>query len=308
MTNEEGTRIAARHSWERAVLDSNLPSASKLICLALATYMSRSQATAFPSKSTLEDDCGISGSTLKRHMRTIIEQGWLVRRPRFTDGGRQRSNVYEARIPGEIAALMLAAVAEGGQVDPPGADQPGGPGSKRTGTRGVTTTPQNHPEEPTIGTLDPGGPYSEEFENLWKRRPRRDGNDPKRGAWRAYCRTRKHGHEHQVLLAKVDGYAAWCRERRKEGTEGVMRLSTFLGPDEPWDQDWEVQLRLDRLDEDQRRRETAGRDPDEVDHVEHGPPPEPSPPRRPRGPAVADAEHFLDRLEKAREDGERRVS
>lgn len=165
--------------------------------------------------------------------------------------------------------------------------------------------PHKLPDEQTTRTrwtLD--GPYSPEFEEAWKARVRRDGNDPKRAGWKAWVRTIRAGADPELLARRIREYRAWCEDRGHAGTERAMRFSTFLGPDAPWEQDWAVKLRLDRLDSEQRRRERAlrhGRDPDAPPELFD--PPEPT--RRPaEGQAAEDAREFLERFERARSERE----
>jgi len=83
--------------------------------------------------------------------------------------------------------------------------------------------------------------YPAEFLSLFNLYPRRDGDNPKTRAYRAYRARLAEGHPHAELLAGVERYAAWVRARGKEGTELVKQLATFLGPDKAFLQPWVVQ-------------------------------------------------------------------
>ncbi len=78
------------------------------------------------------------------------------------------------------------------------------------------------------------------FEILWKTLPKRAGNNPKNAALVAYKARLTEGHTHAEIIDGAGRYAAFCRATGKEGTEYVLRASTFLGRDKPFTQAWAV--------------------------------------------------------------------
>lgn len=76
------------------------------------------------------------------------------------------------------------------------------------------------------------------FEILWKTLPRRAGNNPKRAAEKAFRARLSEKHTLQEMLDGAGRYAKFVRATGKEGTEYVMRASTFLGADKPFQQPW----------------------------------------------------------------------
>ncbi|MBU2708850.1 helix-turn-helix domain-containing protein [Zooshikella marina] len=80
--------------------------------------------------------------------------------------------------------------------------------------------------------------YSDEFEELWKLRPRRLGDDPKHKAYKAYCARRREGHTHEEILAGLIRYKKYLDFKCLINTEFTKQLATFLGPNkaflEPW--------------------------------------------------------------------------
>jgi hypothetical protein len=100
----------------------------------------------------------------------------------------------------------------------------------------------------TAGTSRRPGVRSEDddaFEEFKAVYPRRDGDqrwaDAKR-AWRARLRgDSKRDIPSSTPAEMIEGarcYAAWVRERAKEGTEFVKQAATFLGPDCPFREQW----------------------------------------------------------------------
>jgi uncharacterized protein YdaU (DUF1376 family) len=82
-------------------------------------------------------------------------------------------------------------------------------------------------------------PYPPEFEECFAAYPRRNGDNPKRAALRAWSARRADGHELAPLLNGVRRYAAWCEATDKIGTETVMQAKRFFGPDAPFLNGWE---------------------------------------------------------------------
>lgn len=105
------------------MLDSDLKSPSKLICLTLASYMSKSQRTVFPSIPTLAADTSMDRRTVIRHLAALTENSWLEKVAKFDPNtGRQTSNEYTPTIPGRVAEShprgCHSATGEGGRESP----------------------------------------------------------------------------------------------------------------------------------------------------------------------------------------------
>lgn len=71
---------------------------SKLILLKLADNAD-SHGVCFPSCEYLAQYCEISLRTVKSHLKTLEQDGFIKRIQRFDKKGRQRSNLYQLRIP-----------------------------------------------------------------------------------------------------------------------------------------------------------------------------------------------------------------
>lgn len=76
--------------------------------------------------------------------------------------------------------------------------------------------------------------YPADFEEAWSAYPDRQGGNPKKGAYRAWCATLKRGEDAAQLVEATKHYADYCRNKGKVGTEYVKQAATFFGPDEPW--------------------------------------------------------------------------
>ncbi|MFN0719099.1 helix-turn-helix domain-containing protein [Vibrio cyclitrophicus] len=71
---------------------------SKLVLLKLADNAD-ARGVCFPSLNYLAQYCEVSVRTVKRHVNELERQGFVKRIKRFDDSGRQRSNLYQLRLP-----------------------------------------------------------------------------------------------------------------------------------------------------------------------------------------------------------------
>ena len=81
--------------------------------------------------------------------------------------------------------------------------------------------------------------YPDLFEQIWLLKPHRTGNNPKRKAYHAYNARIKEGYEHKDILEGLKRYTAFCEVSGTIGTPYIMHMSTFLGLDENFLEDWE---------------------------------------------------------------------
>lgn len=80
--------------------------------------------------------------------------------------------------------------------------------------------------------------YSPEFLQALAEYPQRDGSQPKTKAWAAWKARLAEGVLPADILAGVQRYAAHVRAKGKEGTEFVLQMATFLGPDKHYANLW----------------------------------------------------------------------
>ncbi|CAK2010904.1 helix-turn-helix domain-containing protein [Vibrio crassostreae] len=73
---------------------------SKLVLLKLADNAD-ARGVCFPSFNYLAQYCEVSVRTVKRHVNALEKQGFVKRIKRFDDSGRQRSNIYQLRLPSD---------------------------------------------------------------------------------------------------------------------------------------------------------------------------------------------------------------
>lgn len=86
--------------WRTALLASDLPPTTKHVLLTLSVHMNELGTSAFPTVTTQAVETGLDGGTVRRHLRSALDLGWIeMLRAGGATGGR-RSNEYAARIPG----------------------------------------------------------------------------------------------------------------------------------------------------------------------------------------------------------------
>lgn len=105
----------------------------------------------------------------------------------------------------------------------------------------VTVTPPDtdtDTEEDKENTLVPSADgtsgYSSEFEEFWSAYPKREGNNPKKPALKAWNARLRSGVKAQELILAAKRYAEKSRSDGSYGTKFVKLASTFIGPDDHW--------------------------------------------------------------------------
>lgn len=90
----------------------------------------------------------------------------------------------------------------------------------------------------TTAASPPRAEFSQAFETAWAEYPKRNGDNPKRQAAKAWSARIVAGRTPAEMIDGVRRYAAWCRDTGKAGSETVMQAKRFFGPDEPFKNTW----------------------------------------------------------------------
>lgn len=78
------------------------------------------------------------------------------------------------------------------------------------------------------------------FDAAWSSYPKREGGNPRRGAFRAWRARVADGVPAAELAAGVERYRAYCVARDMVGTRFVMQGARFFGPDRNYADAWDV--------------------------------------------------------------------
>lgn len=226
----------------------------KLVLIKLADN-ANDKGECWPSYQHVADQCEISRTTVKTHVRALEEMGMLTREFR-RKGELNQSNIFRINLDNPIP------VARGGAGDALGREMPevgqelpeGGAGAALGGRAGAdprishSLEPVNEPviESKSIGTsakaAEPSRTgkqeYSPEFETTWQSYPKRAGSNSKQAAWKAWQARIREGITTADMQAGVERYAAFIAATGKAGTEYVKQASTFFGPNRHFEETW----------------------------------------------------------------------
>lgn len=75
-----------KFDWQRAFLDSDLPSGVKLVLLVISTYMSLDGTGAYPTRARIARDASLSDFRSGLHIQAAVDAGWITRRERRSTG------------------------------------------------------------------------------------------------------------------------------------------------------------------------------------------------------------------------------
>jgi hypothetical protein len=220
-------------SWQQAILQSELQSTTKLVLLALSTYMNAHGDNCFPSHTTIAKDASLSTRAVITHIQLAVDAGFLVKEKRNLVGAKWDSNEYHASLPSENKPILTPDVGvndihsieqneprslenRGVNVIHPSAEildvdkKRGEPNSLEgctTFTRGVndvhTNYPLNYPinsPEKNISKNFKEKNYPEGFEVFWQNWPD-DRRCEKPKAFRAYQKAITKIHHAQLMEA-----------------------------------------------------------------------------------------------------------
>lgn len=117
-------RLSALFTWRSAICDSELPSTSRHVALTLSLHMSERGDSCFPSVRRLADETGLSRRTVQRHLKELVEAGWLVQagwKTWETPGGEQRTKMWKAQFAG--GRQSVTPLPKGASLSPKGASE-----------------------------------------------------------------------------------------------------------------------------------------------------------------------------------------
>lgn len=144
--------MSTHFTWQSAVLDSGCESSTKLVLLAIGSFMNQHGTGAFPSLETLAAKTSLSKLTVRRHVQVAEEAGWLAVKKRYTRNGDKDSNLYSVRYPDEVGSPFThvgSPVTQGGFTSNP---QVGSPVTHNTPVLTHQVTP--HKEERDLTAAD----------------------------------------------------------------------------------------------------------------------------------------------------------
>src|SRR5476649_1074544 len=88
-------------SWRQALLRAPMEPSTKLILLALSTYMNDHGEGCYPSVEQLCKDTSLSERSVFYHLKKAESEGFLVKDKRELSGRKWAANEYRAALPVE---------------------------------------------------------------------------------------------------------------------------------------------------------------------------------------------------------------
>lgn len=93
-------RLSPIFTWRSAIAVSTLKPTTRLVAFGLGLHFNERGGSAYPSQKTLARETGLSDRAVGIHLRTLIDEGWIVP---VAGGKRQgKTTTFEAAIPPEI--------------------------------------------------------------------------------------------------------------------------------------------------------------------------------------------------------------
>lgn len=108
-----------KFEWHKAVSAAELPDITKLLAFAVWDFTDQHGGNAHPGNELLAQTTGRSIVTIKRHLSTLRENGWLVRVEESNSRGNRRfADVYQLAIPNRSGVSQEIPDAEADRVSP----------------------------------------------------------------------------------------------------------------------------------------------------------------------------------------------
>ena len=86
--------------WLNTIWSTQLESNSKLVACNLRRYMNAQNDMAWPSVGRIAGECGLSENCVRKHIKILVSEGWLVAQGK----SGLETNIYQAAYPPAIIA------------------------------------------------------------------------------------------------------------------------------------------------------------------------------------------------------------
>jgi hypothetical protein len=235
------------------------------VLLTLACHINDAGESAYPSIDLLAFETSLSRRAVITHLQNAAAWGWIRTSKHGYGGQRWARNEYDPCIPEDFVPLEMPKVVapEGGEPNDKKAVNEGNrladkavndvhcvdgkvvndvpEGGEPNDKKAVNDVHSNRPkelskEQTTLSSVsserkkksnDADDPV---FEEAWKAYPKREGDNPKATALKAWRARVRGGVDPQRLLAATKAYADAMRRQGNLGTRYVLHASTFYGP------------------------------------------------------------------------------
>lgn len=199
-------------SWRQLIIKTELESTTKLVLLALSTYMNDHGEGCYPSTLQIAKDTSLSERAVFAHIRKAEIAGFLIRDKRELKGKKWAANEYRAAYPDHNEPRSVENTGMNEMHPTPSdelysshdalRDEPDSAMGCTTFRQGMNDVHTNSPENSSMNSkeLSPGKEklYPDAFEQFWKTWPE------------------------QRRCEKPNAYKAWCESCKKAPVEALM--------------------------------------------------------------------------------------
>lgn len=109
-------------SWRHAILESDLPSTTRLVLLTLSCHMSDAGDSCFPSVVRLASESGLSKKAVIEHLKIAKEKGWILVSAHGFGGQKWKRHEYVVAVPKGGNRELPRKEIEGGHPDAKGGE------------------------------------------------------------------------------------------------------------------------------------------------------------------------------------------
>lgn len=93
--------LAPLFTWRSAIAESDLPPTTRHVLLTLSCYMNERGGSCYPGSALIANDSGLHQSTVKAHLSSAVDLGWLrvLRKGSALKGQPRLATEYVATVP-----------------------------------------------------------------------------------------------------------------------------------------------------------------------------------------------------------------
>jgi hypothetical protein len=216
-------------AWEQ-----NIPPTDKYVLVALSDHANDEDFTCWPSLTHLQEKTNLSRPAVWKAIDRLEQFKAVIRLGTHAYG----STIYKVNVGNTVTYIGKEVT----QVTTlPIGNQGNGVGNQGTKLgNDVTPNRKNHQEPSNKHGAKAQCVYPDEFEDLWKIYPPREGGSSKKKAFRSWNARRKEGFSAEVIRQAVERYSQFCKLKNYLNTGFVKQAVTFLNDSENLTNTWAV--------------------------------------------------------------------
>jgi hypothetical protein len=233
--------------------DERLSKTDLRVLGAVLSFRNKDTNLCWPKREQIAERCGLPLCKISTATTHLVDLGWLEK---SGDGGRSRSTQYKLLIPNLATKTITESVTVTKSETVTDSET-------KTVTdlvtktvtklvRGIKQTSEQTIEQTNKEYVDQSAApekakkqaakkeFQDEFNSAFSIYPKRQGDNPKEKAFKAWKARLKDGVTIEEMTSGVIRYLAYCQANGNIGTQFVKQAATFFGPDKAFLEPWEV--------------------------------------------------------------------